>query len=104
MDQQEAYIKSLQDTILEREKDLRVINEVKTQISKLEKEQGETVSGSKEYNALQLRIDSLRAKLPKTATGLTDINAYTDQLNRIKELRKKMQVNEYDLIRIWRTK
>lgn len=87
VDQQEAYIKSLQDTILEREKDLRVINEVKTQISKLEKEQGETVSGSKEYNALQLRIDSLRAKLPKT--GLTDINAYTDQLNRIKELRKK---------------
>ena len=89
VDQQEAYIKSLQDTILEREKDLRVINEVKTQISKLEKEQGETVSGSKEYNALQLRIDALRAKLPKTATGLTDINAYTDQLNRIKELRKK---------------
>lgn len=89
VDQQEAYIKSLQDTVLEREKDLRVINEVKTQISKLEKEQGETVSGSKEYNALQLRIDALRAKLPKTATGLTDINAYTDQLNRIKELRKK---------------
>ena len=89
MDQQEAYIKSLQDTVLEREKDLRVINEVKTQISKLEKEQGETVSGSKEYNALQSRIDALRAKLPKTATGLTDINAYTDQLNRIKELRKK---------------
>ena len=89
VDQQEDYIKSLQDTVLEREKDLRVINEVKTQISKLEKEQGETVSGSKEYNALQLRIDALRAKLPKTATGLTDINAYTDQLNRIKELRKK---------------
>ena len=66
VDQQEAYIKSLQDTILEREKDLRVINEVKTQISKLEKEQGETVSGSKEYNALQSRIDALRAKLPKT--------------------------------------
>lgn len=89
VDQQEAYIKSLQDTVLEREKDLRVINEVKTQISKLEKDQGETVSGSKEYNALQSRIDALRAKLPKTATGLTDINAYTDQLNRIKELRKK---------------
>lgn len=87
--QQEAYIKSLQDTVLEREKDLRVINEVKTQISKLEKEQGETVSGSKEYNALQSRIDALRAKLPKTATGSTDINAYIDQINKINELREK---------------
>lgn len=87
--QQEAYIKSLQDTVLEREKDLRVINEVKTQISKLEKEQGETVSGSKEYNALQSRIDALRAKLPKTATGSIDMNAYTDQINKINELREK---------------
>lgn len=68
---------------------MRVINEVKTQISKLEKEQGETVSGSKEYNALQSRIDALRAKLPKTATGSIDMNAYTDQINKIKELRKK---------------
>lgn len=88
VEQQEAYIKSLQDTILEREKDLRVINEVKAQISKLEKEQGETVSGSKEYNALQSRIDALRAKLPKTDPG-SDINDYIEQLNRIKELRKK---------------
>ena len=101
--QQEAYIKSLQDTVLEREKDLRVINEVKTQISKLEKEQGETVYGSKEYNALQSRIDTLRSKLPKTAPGF-DMNAYIDQINKINELRKKMQVNEYDLIRIWRIK
>ncbi len=88
VDQQEAYIKSLQDTILEREKDLRVINEVKTQISKLEKEQGETVYGSKEYNALQSRIDTLRSKLPKTAPGF-DMNAYIDQINKINELRKK---------------
>ena len=86
--QQEAYIKSLQDTVLEREKDLRVINEVKTQISKLEKEQGETVYGSKEYNALQSRIDTLRSKLPKTAPGF-DMNAYIDQINKINELRKK---------------
>lgn len=95
--QQEAYIKSLQDTVLEREKDLRVINEVKTQISKLEKEQGETVSGSKEYNALQSRIDALRAKLPKTATGSTDINAYIDQINKINELREK---NKNERIRL----
>lgn len=88
VDQQEAYIKSLQDTVLEREKDLRVINEVKTQISKLEKEQGETVYGSKEYNALQSRIDTLRSKLPKTAPGF-DMNAYIDQINKINELRKK---------------
>lgn len=88
VEQQEAYIKSLQDTVLEREKDLRVINEVKAQISKLEKEQGETVSGSKEYNALQSRIDALRAKLPKTDPG-SDINAYIEQLKMIKELRKK---------------
>lgn len=86
--QQEAYIKSLQDTVLEREKDLRVINEVKTQISKLEKEQGETVYGSKEYNALQSRIDTLRSKLPKTAPGF-DMNAYNEQINKINELREK---------------
>lgn len=85
---QEAYIKSLQDTVLEREKDLRVINEVKTQISKLEKEQGETVYGSKEYNALQSRIDTLRSKLPKTAPGF-DMNAYNEQINKINELREK---------------
>lgn len=87
VDQQEAYIKSLQDTILEREKDLRVINEVKTQISKLEKEQGETVSGSKEYNALQSRIDALRAKLPKTKS---DKAAEDKQAKEQKEAEQKL--------------
>lgn len=105
VDQQEAYIKSLQDTILEREKDLRVINEVKTQISKLEKEQGETVSGSKEYNALQLRIDSLRAKLPKTKSdkAAEDKQAKEQKeaeqklVDELLELRKKNQEKEISL-------
>lgn len=105
VDQQEAYIKSLQDTILEREKDLRVINEVKTQISKLEKEQGETVSGSKEYNALQLRIDALRAKLPKTKSdkAAEDKQAKEQKeaeqklVDELLELRKKNQEEEISL-------
>lgn len=104
-DQQEAYIKSLQDTILEREKDLRVINEVKTQISKLEKEQGETVSGSKEYNALQSRIDALRAKLPKTKSdkAAEDKQAKEQKeaeqklVDELLELRKKNQEKEISL-------
>lgn len=87
VEQQEAYIKSLQDTVLEREKDLRVINEVKAQISKLEKEQGETVSGSKEYNALQSRIDALRAKLPKTKS---DKAAEDKQAKEQKEAEQKL--------------
>lgn len=105
VDQQEAYIKSLQDTILEREKDLRVINEVKTQISKLEKEQGETVSGSKEYNALQSRIDALRAKLPKTKSdkAAEDKQAKEQKeaeqklFDELLELRKKNQEKEISL-------
>ena len=105
VDQQEAYIKSLQDTILEREKDLRVINEVKTQISKLEKEQGETVSGSKEYNALQSRIDALREKLPKTKSekAAEDKQAKEQKeaeqklVDELLELRKKNQEKEISL-------
>lgn len=105
VDQQEAYIKSLQDTILEREKDLRVINEVKTQISKLEKEQGETVSGSEEYNALQSRIDALRAKLPKTKSdkAAEDKQAKEQKeaeqklVDELLELRKKNQEKEISL-------
>ena len=105
VDQQEAYIKSLQDTVLEREKDLRVINEVKTQISKLEKEQGETVSGSKEYNALQSRIDALRAKLPKTKSdkAAEDKQAKEQKeaeqklVDELLELRKKNQEEEISL-------
>lgn len=105
VDQQEAYIKSLQDTILEREKDLRVINEVKTQISKLEKEQGETVSGRKEYNALQSRIDALRAKLPKTKSdkAAEDKQAKEQKeaeqklVDELLELRKKNQEKEISL-------
>ena len=105
VDQQEAYIKSLQDTILEREKDLRVINEVKTQISKLEKEQGETVSGSKEYNALQSRIDALRAKLPKTKSDKAaedkqakeQYTAAQRLVDELLELRKKNQEKEISL-------
>lgn len=105
VDQQEAYIKSLQDTILEREKDLRVINEVKTQISKLEKEQGETVSGSKEYNALQSRIDALRAKLPKTKSDKAAENKQAKEqkeaeqklVDELLELRKKNQEKEISL-------
>lgn len=105
VDQQEAYIKSLQNTILEREKDLRVINEVKTQISKLEKEQGETVSGSKEYNALQSRIDALRAKLPKTKSdkAAEDKQAKEQKeaeqklVDELLELRKKNQEKEISL-------
>lgn len=103
--QQEAYIKSLQDTVLEREKDLRVINEVKTQISKLEKEQGETVSGSKEYNALQSRIDALRSKLPKTKSdrAAEDKQAKEQKeaeqklVDELLELRKKNQEKEISL-------
>jgi tape measure domain-containing protein len=103
--QQEAYIKSLQDTVLEREKDLRVINEVKTQISKLEKEQGETVSGSKEYNALQSRIDALHAKLPKTKSdkAAEDKQAKEQKeaeqklVDELLELRKKNQEKEISL-------
>lgn len=105
VDQQEAYIKSLQDTVLEREKDLRVINEVKTQISKLEKEQGGTVSGSKEYNALQSRIDALRAKLPKTKSdkAAEDKQAKEQKeaeqklVDELLELRKKNQEKEISL-------
>ena len=105
VDQQEAYIKSLQNTILEREKDLRVINEVKTQISKLEKEQGETVSGSKEYNALQSRIDALRAKLPKTKSdkpaedkqAKEQKEAEQKLVDELLELRKKNQEKEISL-------
>lgn len=85
--EQEAYIKSLQDTVLEREKDLKVINEVKTQISKLEKDQGETVSGSEEYNALQSRIDALRTKLPKTKS---DKAAEDKQAKEKKETEQKL--------------
>lgn len=103
--QQEAYIKSLQDTVLEREKDLRVINEVKTQISKLEKEQGETVYGSKEYNALQSRIDTLRSKLPKTKSdrAAEDKQAKEQKeaeqklVDELLELRKKNQEKEISL-------
>lgn len=105
VEQQEAYIKSLQDTVLEREKDLRVINEVKAQISKLEKEQGETVSGSKEYNALQSRIDALRAKLPKTKSdkAAEDKQAKEQKeaeqklVDELLELRKKNQEKEISL-------
>lgn len=105
VEQQEAYIKSLQDTVLEREKDLRVINEVKAQISKLEKEQGETVSGSKEYNALQSRIDALRAKLPKTESdkAAEDKQAKEQKeaeqklVDELLELRKKNQEKEISL-------
>lgn len=105
VEQQEAYIKSLQDTVLEREKDLRVINEVKAQISKLEKEQGETVSGSKEYDALQSRIDALRAKLPKTKSdkAAEDKQAKEQKeaeqklVDELLELRKKNQEKEISL-------
>ena len=72
VEQQEAYIKSLQDTVLEREKELKVISEVKNRISQLKKQQEETVYGSDEYNSLQSRIDALNRRLPNKSSRQTD--------------------------------
>ena len=100
--QQEAYIKSLQDTVLEREKDLKVISEIEAQISKLKKEQKETVYGSEEYNSLQSRIDSLDAKLPQTKEERNAENKQVDDLRKLNEemleLREKNQQSEIALM------
>lgn len=105
IEQQEAYIKSLQDTVLEREKDLKVISQVEAQISKLKKAQKETVYGSEEYNALQSRIDTLSSKLPKTKSdkAAEDKQAKEQKeaeqklVDELLELRKKNQEKEISL-------
>lgn len=63
---QKAYIKTLEETALERERELKIISEIEARISTLKKRQKETEAGSAEYNALQARIDTLSSKLPAT--------------------------------------
>lgn len=97
--QQEAYIKSLQDTVLEREKDLKVISEIEAQISKLKKEQKNTVYGSKEYYSLQSRINALDTKLPQSGTrqNKSDKNQQ-DYSAELFNLRKENEDREVELI------
>lgn len=103
VEQQEAYIKSLQDTVLEREKDLKVISEVEAQISKLKKEQKETTYGSKEYNSLQKRIDALDAKLPQTKSERNEEEKEKEARQRLAdellELQRKNQERETALMK-----
>lgn len=101
--QQEAYIKSLQGTVLEREKDLKVISQVEAQISKLKKEQKETEYGSNEYDSLQSRIDALGAKLPQTKEERNADRKRAEDLRKLNEemldLREKNQQAEIALMK-----
>lgn len=78
---QESYIAKLKATVLERENELQIISQVEERISKLKKDQKETVKGSSEYNDYQKRIDSLSKKLPdrKTSSSQKD---YSDEIKR----------------------
>lgn len=97
--QQESYIKSLQNTILEREKDLKVISQIEAQISKLKKEQKETVYGSKEYNSIQSRINTLEAKLPQTKDERNrSEKSLQNSLNVLLNLRKENEDRQVELI------
>lgn len=63
---QQKYVDSLKKTVLARENDLKIIREVEDRISKLKKDQKETVKGSSEYNDLQVRIDALGKRVPSS--------------------------------------
>ena len=98
--QQEAYVKSLQDTILVRERDLKVISEVEAQISKLKKEQKETVYGSSEYNSLQSRINTLELRLPQTKSernkyekNIENEQKLSDELLKLQEENEDRQID-----------
>ena len=93
--QQEAYVKSLQDTILVRERDLKIISEVEAQISKLKKEQKETVYGSSEYNSLQSRINTLESRLPQTKSdkNIGNEQKLSDELLKLQEENEDRQVD-----------
>lgn len=102
VEQQEAYIRSLQDAVLEREKELAVIGEVETQMAKLKKEQKETAYGSKEYHSLQSRIDALDAKLPRTKAERNEASRQKEIQQKLSdellELRRRNQKAETDLM------
>lgn len=106
--QQESYIKSLQKTVLEREKDLKVINDVENRISALKKAQKETVYGSKEYNQLQSRINALDAKLPQTKSEKNEENKrkkeVEDAAYQILEIKRQNQQAEINLMEEGRQK
>ena len=78
---QERYVNSLRKTVLERENDLKVIREVEERIDLLKKEQKETVKGSKEYNDLQTRIDSLSKRVPSTKSS-QEKKDYSDDIKK----------------------
>lgn len=87
---QEKYVDSLKKTILEREKDLKIIREVEDRIAKLKKDQKETVKDSEEYKELQSRIDSLSKHLPATKSE-KESKDYSDDVkkNAQEEIRLK---------------
>lgn len=77
---QEQFIKTLKDTMLAREADLKIIREVEDRIDLLKKEQKETVKDSPEYNDYQKRIDSLTTKIPSKKTK--EDKDYTNDLRK----------------------
>lgn len=77
---QEQFIKTLKDTMLAREADLKIIREVEDRIDLLKKEQKETVKDSPEYNDYQKRIDSLTTKVPSKKTK--EDKDYTNDLRK----------------------
>lgn len=77
---QENFIKSLKETMLAREADLKIIQEVEDRIELLKKEQKGTVKDSAEYNDYQKRIDDLTKKVPSKSTK--ENKDYTDDLRK----------------------
>lgn len=77
---QENFIKSLKETMLAREADLKIIQEVEDRIELLKKEQKGTVKDSAEYNDYQKRIDDLTKKVPSKSTK--EKKDYTDDLRK----------------------
>ena len=61
-------VKQIEDNIVKREKELKIINEVEAQIKKLREEQKKHAVDDAEYASLEKRIQALQKKLPSAST------------------------------------
>lgn len=91
VDSQNTYVSNLKKRILEEEKDLKIIREVEERVSKLKKDQKETVKGSTEYNNYQSRIDSLSKLLPSNKST-KEKKDYSDEIK--KDAQEKIRIEK----------
>lgn len=91
----EKEIQQIKDQTLAREKELKIIKDVKTQIEALQKEQLNYGKDDDEYKALEARVKVLKTKLPKTEGQESKSETDTARVKR-ETAERTQKIKEYE--------